>query len=516
MRNQIKVGTVLSYLQIALSVIIGLVYTPIMLRLLGKAEYGLYNTVASLTAMLSVLSLGFNTCYIRYYSKYKAEEDGQKKIEGLNGLFLLIFLIIGFVAFLCGLFLCFNLEFVFDEGLTGQEYQTAKTLMLLLAINLSLSFPMSVFSNIVSAHERFVFLKALNILKTILSPFLAIPLLLLGFRSVGLVSATLAVSVITDILYFCYVKIKLKQKFRFNDFEPGIIKSLFGYTFFVALHIIVDQINWNVDKVLLGRFRGTEETAVYSVGFSLYSYYMMIGLPLAGMFTPRVHFLVEETDGDLSARRRCLTDLLVKVARVQWLVLGLVMTGLVFFGRPFVGFWAGEGYEAAYSVALLLVIPGTIDLIQNLGIEMQRAQNKHQFRAIVYIAMAVVNVFLTIFLCQRYGAVGSAIGTAVSLVLAQGLIINIYYHKKCNIDVLAFWKSIGRLSLGMLPPCLVGLALYLLLDFSSIWLLGAGIALYTLVYCLSVYLIGMNAYERSLINRVLAKLGLKKLILKKD
>ena len=240
MRNQIKAGTVLSYLQIALSVIIGLVYTPIMLRLLGKTEYGLYNSVASLTAMLSVLSLGFNTCYIRYYSRYKTEADSEEKIRGLNGLFFFIFLVIGAIALLCGLFLCENLTLVFDEGLTAEEYDTAKTLMLLLAINLAISFPMSVFANIVSAHERFVFLKALNILKTVLSPFLAIPLLLLGFDSVGLVVATLTGSVITDLLYFYYVKVKLKQRFRFHGFEPGIVKELFGYTLFVALHIIVD------------------------------------------------------------------------------------------------------------------------------------------------------------------------------------------------------------------------------------------------------------------------------------
>ena len=508
MRNQIKTGAVLSYLQIALSVIIGLVYTPIMIRLLGKSEYGLYNTVASLTAMLSVLSLGFNSCYMRYYSKYKAEEDNERKIAGLNGLFLTIFLVIGGIALLCGLFLCGNLSLVFDQGLTPQEYDTAKTLMLLLTLNLAVSFPMSVFANIVSAHERFIFLKSLNILKTVLSPFLAIPLLLLGVRSVGLVVATLTVSIITDVLYFCYVKFKLKQRFRFRGYELGIVRALFGYTFFIALHIVVDQINWNVDKILLGRYHGTGETAVYSVGFSLYSYYMTIGSPLIGIFTPRVHFLVEETRGKLEERRRGLTEMLTKVARVQWLILGLVMTGLIFFGRPFIAFWAGEGYEAAYYVALLLVVPGTIDLIQKLGIEMQRAQNKHKFRAIVYIAMACINVVISIYLCQRYGAVGSAIGTAISLLLVQGLIINIYLHKRCCIDIIAFWRSIGRMSLGMILPCLVGVAMFLLVDFASIWLLLGGIAAYTAVYFLSMYLCGMNTDEKGAVNSVLAKLKL--------
>lgn len=71
MKSQIKVGTIISYLQMAINVIIQLAYTPIMIRLLGQNEYGLYNTVASTISMLSILSLGFNSGYIRYYAIYK-------------------------------------------------------------------------------------------------------------------------------------------------------------------------------------------------------------------------------------------------------------------------------------------------------------------------------------------------------------------------------------------------------------------------------------------------------------
>ena len=70
--NQLKLGSALSYMQMGLNILIGLIYTPIMLRMLGKGEYGLYQTVASTISMLSVLNLGFNSSYIRYYSKYKS------------------------------------------------------------------------------------------------------------------------------------------------------------------------------------------------------------------------------------------------------------------------------------------------------------------------------------------------------------------------------------------------------------------------------------------------------------
>ena len=88
--SQIKIGSILSYLQIALNIIIGLTYTPIMIRLLGQSEYGLYNTVSSTISMLSILNLGFASGYVRYYAKYKKENDNES-IYKLNGLFLIVF-----------------------------------------------------------------------------------------------------------------------------------------------------------------------------------------------------------------------------------------------------------------------------------------------------------------------------------------------------------------------------------------------------------------------------------------
>ena len=140
-----------------------------------------------------------------------------------------------------------------------------------------------------------------------------------------------------------------------------------------------------------------------------------------------------------------LTELFVKVGRIQFILLGLLASGVVFFGKDFITkYWAGSEYGESYYVVLLLVLPASIALIQNIGIEIQRAQNKHKFRAIVYTIMALVNLGLSIILCQKYGAVGSAIGTAISLVMANGFIMNFYYHKNCNIDIICFWKNIAR------------------------------------------------------------------------
>ena len=503
--NQLKIGSLLSYAQMFLGVVISLVYTPAMLDLLGQSEYGLYNTVASTISMLSLLSLGFNSGYIRYYSKYKKNNDTDS-IWKLNGLFLIIFALIGLVALVCGIFLSFNLDLVFSDGLTASEYRIARILMLLLTCNLAISFPMSVFSNIISANEKFVFLKVISIIKTVFSPLITLPLLLMGFRSIAMVTVTLVLAIVTDTVYLYYVLKKLQNRFVFRNFEKGIFVSLLSYTSFIAINMIVDQINWNVDKVLLGRYRGTEAVAVYSIGYTLYQHYMMFSTSISSVFTPRIHRIVREAGDDQQQLCQRLTDLFIKVGRIQFILLGLVASGIVFFGMDFITkYWASAEYKESYFVALLLVLPASIALIQNIGIEVQRAQNKHKFRALVYTFMAIINVILSIFLCQKYGAVGSAVGTAISLVLANGMIINVYYHLRCNLDVIAFWKSILRLSLGMLIPIACGFLINKYIVADSIWRYLAGILLYSCIYCVSMWFLGMNNYERNLLSNPIKK-----------
>ena len=504
--NQLKIGSLLSYLQMGLGVIVGICYTPVMIRLLGPSEYGLYNTVSSTIAMMSVLSLGFNSSYIRFYSKYKKEND-RESIYKLNGLFLSIYLVIALVVLLCGIFLTANLNLVFDEGLTAAEYEIARVLMLLLTVSLAVSFPMSVFSSIISAHERFIFLKLLGIGKTVVSPLVTLPLLLLGYRSIAMVAVTVSVTLAVDLSYLVYTVFVLKQRFRLGKLESGLTRSLFSYTAFIAINMLIDQINSNLGKVVLGRYKGTEAVSVYSVGYALFHYYQMFSVSISSVFTPRIHAIVRTVGDNKIWLRKELTALFIKVGRIQFLILGLVASGVIFFGKPFiVSFWAGEGYHESYYVAVLLILSISVALIQNLGIEIQRAENKHRFRSIVYGGMALLNLGMMVVFSQMYGAIGAAIGTAVSLVVANGLVMNIYYHKRCYIDIIAFWKSIGRLSVGLLLPIGFGIALNYLLDLDRIRYLLLGIVIYTAVYCLSMWFTAMNRSEKELLLKPVRKI----------
>ena len=488
-----KIGILLQYLQMGISIIIQLVYTPIMLRLLSTAEYGIYNLAVSTISYLSLLSLGFGASYFRYYSLSRSSNDN---IGRLNGLYLLVFFLFGLLSLIFGLIISIHSDIFFNDTYTPQDIQLARRLMLILTVNISWSFPASIFSSYVTVQEKFVFQKILNLGRTILGPVSNIILLLSGFRSFEMVCATTMLNVLVDSIniYYCFKYLKIK--FLFSNLKFGLIKDIFCFSIFIAINQIVDQINWQTDKVILGKYVNAASVAVYTVGANINGFFTGFSTAISSVFVPRVNMLVSSKSKDINSQ---LTELFIKVGRFQWFVLSLIATGFVFFGKAFVIMWTDVSYVKAYYIALLLMIPAIIPLIQNIGIEIQRAKNMHQFRSIIYLFMAVINVFISIILAKVWHEIGAAIGTTISLVLANGIVMNIFYHKKIGINVLKFWKEIIATLKGYIIPLIFGTLLNNFVDINNLFELLECIIIYTLAFASSLYYLSLNTEEKNII-----------------
>ena len=167
--NQKKAGVLLSYGQTALSTLISLTYTPVMLRLLGQSEYGLYTLVSGFVSNLSLLSFGLGSAYMRYYSRAEVK-DGEDGVARINGMFMTIFFVISMLCLLTGGVLVANTKNIFAAKLTPSEQDTAQILMALLVVNIAVSFPASVFFSYITAKERFLFQRLVSMIRTVLNP----------------------------------------------------------------------------------------------------------------------------------------------------------------------------------------------------------------------------------------------------------------------------------------------------------------------------------------------------------
>lgn len=505
--SQLKIGVVLSYVYTGVNMLIQLLYTPLMIRFLGQSEYGLYTLVGSFVSYLSLFSLGFTSAYLRFYSARKVKND-QSGIAQLNGMFLTVFGVMSLAAMTCGMILAEFPQQIFGNKLTAMEQQTAQTLMRILVVNIALTFPSGLLDSIISAHEKFLFQRLVSLIGVICNPFLALPLLIMGFGSVAIVSVTTTITVAKLVVNLAYCFKILHIEFNFTRFDFHILREIASFSFFLFLNMIIDQINWSVDKFILGRVSGTSAVAIYGVGAQINALVMNFSTAISSVFAPRVNRIAAEEKANAAGE---FTQLMIRVGRVQYLILMLIVSGFVVFGRYFItNIYSTVEYEEAYPVALLLIVPAVVPLIQNLGIEIQRAVNKHQVRAVIYLFMSLVNILISIPLAKAFGPTGSALGTAIGLVVANGIIINIYYQRGIGLDMRLFWKSILSMSKGCLFPIIVGALIMKFAAFDSIFKYVLYILLFIITYTLSMWTAGMNMEEKQLIIRVLKKLGLAK------
>ena len=342
-----------------------------------------------------------------------------------------------------------------------------------------------------------------NLIGVICNPLICTPLLLLGSGSVAIVTVTTIISITRLLINIYYCLIRLKAPFSVHGFELSLLREIAIFSFFIFLNMIIDQINWSIDKFIIGRISGINDVAVYGIGAQINTLYTGFSTAISSVFAPRVNRIANESKD----RERLFTNLFIKVGRVQFIILGLIASGFIFFGKFFItNIYAGIEYNKSYYVALILILPASIPLIQNLGIEIQRAVNKHKFRSIIYFFMALANVLMSIPLARKYGPVGSAIGTGVTMIVANGIIMNYYYYRYIGINIFLFWKNIFNISKALAIPVLIGILIYRFVRFNNVFQFVLYIAIYSLVYVVSMYNIGMNQDEIVSIKKMLKRL----------
>ncbi len=494
-KNQLRSGVYLSYLNLAISSLIPFIYTPVMLRMLGQAEYGLYSLSNSVVGYLSLLSFGFGGTIVRYLAKYRAE--GKKdEIEKSYGFFLILYSVLAIAVMIGGLVISNNVEGIFDQGLQPDEIQKMRILVLVMAFNVAMSFPISVFSSVAIAHERYFFRKLMDIAATIAAPVANLIALYLGHGSVGMTVAATIVQFLMAPISILYCAQVLKVKPKFAKMPRCLVSEMLGFSAFVFIGSLVDMLFWATDKVILGMLASSTAVAIYNVGGTFNNMVMSVSTSISGVFTPRVTGMVVTNQS-----KEDLSNLMIRIGRIQYFIVAIVVAGFAVFGETFISLWAGAEYADAYWITVLTLFPMCIPLIQNIAKSIIIAQNKHQFRSIVYLIVAIINVISTYLIVPYAGIIGAAFCSCVSYLLGQGLIMNIYYYKVTGLNIPLFWKNILKMSIVPGIMLVIGLLLKQIVFIENWIVFFISVALFTAIYILLMYVFAMNDYEKDFIRK---------------
>jgi O-antigen/teichoic acid export membrane protein len=492
--SQLKKGAILSYLNIGITNIMGLILTPFIIRSLGNSEYGLYILIGSIVSYVSLLDLGLNNTIIRYVSKYRAEKDKEGE-EIFLATTMFIYAFISLITVAIGFFLYFNLEQIFGDSLTTGEMVKAKKMFLVLIFNLAITLPGGTFTAVCNAYERFVFPRVLLIIKYLSRAATIFTLLFYFPYAMTLVWIDTILNVTTMVTSAFYVFKILKVRFKMHHWNRRLVKDIFSYSIWVLVTAIVARLQWNAGQITLGISSNTATVAIFGVGIMLGSYYAAFASAINTLLLPKA------TKMSVSQNNaKAYNSAMQKVGRVNGFILFLILSGFYVYGKDFIILWVGKTYLPSWEIAFLVMIAMTLPLIQWFGNSILEAKKKNRFRSLVSLVTVTIAVLIAIFLAPKYQFQGVIYPLFIAMML-NSFLMSWYYFKIFGFDFTSFIKNtiLQPLFLGSLPIIFVFSYLKNYWNVTS-WLdLALHIALFGVSYLLLVYFVIMNSEEKEII-----------------
>lgn len=499
--TNVRVGIVISYVSLVFSVLGAFIVTPRILEWLGDTQYGLRSFATSITTWLTIISSALSASYLRFINQSKKEDGiGEGK---MNSLYLKIFLAIALAILaitIIGTSICF-IGHVSFGNYTAEENNLIITLMLISGIMLAVQISSSVFTHYLTYRKEFIFIRGLALIISFLTFTLELISVFIT-RSVIAVSITSLVLAIVSAGTSIFFAVKVRKmefaKEKLKD-DRGILKAIVIFSSFILLNAVVDNVNKQVDITILGFMTNAETVTTYTLAHYFTTYLVSLSVAISGTYAPKVHEYVKNEN------MKGLNVLFERVSKTQLIILLLVVGGFAACGHSFMYIWLGESKAYIYYYALVLLSLNIIPLSCNLGIEVQRAMNKHKFRAVLYIILASMNVGISVALIALLPAemaVWAAIfGTVFSVVMGNIIILNIYNQVVIGLNMKKYFLNVLKYTLMTAIAVLPSITIRLLLDGMSHPLLFLIEGATFIVF----YIIGLSILDRDIVSSTFRK-----------
>jgi O-antigen/teichoic acid export membrane protein len=484
-------GTVAKYALLAVNVVLGFLMMPFNVAHLGKADYGLWMLVASMTYYFQLLDLGYGNGLVRHIT----EADSRGDVDGVNEIlstFLVTYTALGAVAF-AGIVLLAVFAVPRFPHLTPGQIATGSWVLVVLGFRLAVGFPMTVFGAVTNARQRFALNTWVAVVVALVNALITYVVLVTGHGLLTLVPATVTVSLLSYGAYAAVARhvfpaLRLSF-FRFSRRRWREVTAFSMYLFVISLSA---QIGFNLDNVVIGGFLGTAAVTVYAVASRLADYQRQMSSQFNGLLFPVV--VDFEARGDSASLR---ATLLHGTRLAVGLVVGVTLA-LLAFARPLVVRWMGSSFGESVPALIALALAGVVLVGGGPLGNILLVIGRHRLVAFVSLGESLLNLALSVALVARYGITGAALGTMIAVLAVNLLVLVPMSCRALGVPLVEFARQ------SLLPAVIASipaaLAAWLLRAFVAPVSLGAIVgsgALVGLVYVVSFGLVGLGRTDRA-------------------
>lgn len=500
--GQKKLGITISYFNLLFGTIINIIITPLLIYNLGDVDYSIYKVMQSFAGPLVIFNLGVSTIVTRSIVKYHTDEGySEEDKKNTIALAMIVSLAMSIIVVIIGLILCNLIPSIYSKTYSLDELNVAQDVFVIFLFSTVLHLLTDVFTGCIMGNEKYAVNSSLALFKNILKLVLVIVLIKLGYGVKWIVAIDLIIASLTFIVAGAYSLFYLKEIPKIYVVDRKHILEITSFSLAIFLQAIVNQINNNIDVMILGAYINEKAIiTMYSAALTIYNMYNSLVSVVTNFFLPKATKLIT-----LNATGKELTDFVIKPGRFNAIIATGVICAFTVLGKEFITLWIGEKYIDAYYVTLILIIPVTIPLVINVAIAILDASLKRMYRSLVLFFMAGFNVIFSIVMIKPMGFWGVALGTAISLIIGHGILMNIYYAKTFKMEIGRMFCAIFKgIMISGISAMIICIPISMLIETSILGFIFKCIC-YCVIYALALYKIGMKDSEKELIIKLMKR-----------
>lgn len=487
--QNIKIGALLSYVMIVFSVCIHIFYTPFFLRKVGDINFGLFSFVGSITSWFTIGVYALNDSFTRFSTIEKKEynNNGRTNTIYLKMLVLLASIIVIISAIL---FAFFKFEIIKLDSYSSTEKSVILILYVLSSLQILVVTVFTIFKLYVEYESNFIVVKSAMLIHSIINVLACVISLLFG-KGVIFISLIQLLTNSTLLGFFFIYAIKKQHmtfaKVKISENMP-LIRSIVSFSSFLLLSTIVTEVDYSVDKTILGFFAGAELVTVYQLGMSFNTYFNELSTAINSVFIPKINRYVVNQD------TKGVDYVFLNMSLIQNIIVFLVIGGFVVCGKDFITLWVGPEKISVYWIALVLLLLSSYPCVSYSTVTIKRAMNKHRIPSVVRVIVAIVNVLLSIFLIcimpKEKAIIACLLGTVISSFAGKWIFMFIYDYRVTRLPMLKLLRDFSLFALIAAVSSLITIYAFKILDLHLNIILSFALKafIYIILYVVIVFL----------------------------
>jgi O-antigen/teichoic acid export membrane protein len=414
-KRKVLQGSASNLVRVLLSMLVSLVLPPFLVHRMAPPEYSAWVLILQLSAYVNMLDFGLQTAIGKFVAEYDASGDREASHHLLSTSFTIL-AVAAAVACVAIAVMVWSVPQLFHQMPAGLVPEV-RIALLAVGLSTALALPFGTFLSTFIGLQQYIFPTIVATVSRVASAAALIVLLLMHGSLVQLALVMAGVNVATAATQVLGWRrfVKTRVDFSFLLFHRQSAVKLAKYGSALSIWTLAMFFVNGLDIIIVGHYH-YKDTGFYAIANGAANFMLAI---VSSVFGPLIPAVSSIQSGTTASR---IGHLCIKATRYCALLLCLLGLPLVFGAYPLLSLWVGKRYATESAFYLEVLVLGNV--VRQLAfpyILVVVATGKQHLATIAAISEACVNVVVSIWLVQKIGAVGVAVGTLVGAFVSIGV-----------------------------------------------------------------------------------------------